>query len=265
MQKTWLTISVLLSVAILCVGLFFAAAQYANSNFENNAEANATPATDSDMDTSISSDFDSITDTEEGKTEDILLPLHGEEYSTSPLPQWCDQYAFIETMIAIAESQPVDAEDEKGVTIYGTYFGDPAGQWCTEFALWCVIQAQETLGVEYINRYYPYSDYSGGCISWYKKNGNYRTPNSYVPRRGDMIFFEYDGDNVTDHTGLVTGVEYCEEDGKLYVLTIEGNLPEDYPKGVIRQRRLAVDDPLIYAYGTFQYSPKELPTQGDAQ
>ena len=166
-------------------------------------------------------------------------------------------------MIAIAEGQPADAEDENGVTIYGTYFEDPSGEWCTEFAIWCVIQAQEALGVEYVRVYYPYSGYSGGCIEWYKKQENYYPANTYVPRRGDMIFFEYDGDKISDHTGLVTGMEYDEEDGKLYVLTIEGNLPEDYPKGVIRQRRLAVDDPLIFGYGTFRYTPKPLENQGE--
>ena len=78
-----------------------------------------------------------------------------------------------------------------------------------------------------------------------------------------MIFFEYDGDNTSDHTGLVTGVEYDETEQKLFVLTIEGNLPEDYPTGVIRERRLAIDDELIFGYGTFPYEPIKAPQTGE--
>ena len=40
----------------------------------------------------------------------------------------------------------------------------------------------------------------------------------------------------------------------LYVLTVEGNLPEDIPNGVIRERRLALDTAVILGYGTFDSS-----------
>ena len=259
---------------VLCVGLFFAAAKYAAKRPVAQDSFADMPATDTetiDVTTSSGTDVnDPVTDTVDIAETDAVLPdnphpNYGEEFSTSPLPQWSFQYLFTEKVVEIARNEPAEAEDSSGVTKYGTYFGDPSGQWCTEFAVWCVIQAQEALGVEYINVYYPKSDYSGGCIQWYKKRNNYYPKGAYIPRRGDMSFFEYDGDGTSDHTGLVTGVEYDEETQKLYVLTIEGNLPEDYPTGVIRERRLAVDDKLIFGYGTFRYEPQPLPPQGELQ
>ena len=258
----------ILSFAILCVGLFFAAANYAtrpafsdNGITDNSATDSASgtvAATDTESDDppSEESDTDLSVDTTD---ENLPAPKNGEQYSTSPLPQWSFQSKFCDKIIEIARNEPAEAEDAQGVTKYGTYFGDPTGQWCTEFAVWCVIQAQEFFGVEYVKVYYPKSDYSGGCIEWYKKHNGYYPKGKYIPRRGDMIFFDYDGDSVSDHTGLVTGVEYDTNEQKLYVLTIEGNLPEDYPTGVIRERRLAIDDELIFGYGTFSYEPQSLP------
>lgn len=182
-------------------------------------------------------------------------PLYGAQYATSPLPQWSFPFAFTEKIIEIARAEPSDAEDESGVTKYGTYFGDPDGEWCTEFALWCVIQADEYFKTSYVKTYYPYSDWSGGCIQWYKARNCYYSPSKYVPRRGDMVFFDTDLDGKSDHTGLITGVTYDVETRSLFVTTIEGNIPEDYPNGVIRERVLSVEDPTIFGYGTFRYDP----------
>ncbi len=186
--------------------------------------------------------------------EPIYEPLYGEQYSTFRLPRKTEEFAFIEKIIEIALSEPKEPEDERGATKYGTYFGTPTWEWCTEFAVWCILQAQESLGVEYLKVHYPFEDWSGGCVQWYKEKGLFFKKGTYVPRRGDMIFFDYDYDGSTDHTGLVTGIEYDETEDKLYVLTVEGNLPEDYPVGTIKERRLAIDWKKIYGYGTFLFS-----------
>ena len=181
-------------------------------------------------------------------------PLYGEQYSTFRLPKNTEEYAFVEKVIEIALAEPKDAEDERGATKYGTYFGTPTWEWCTEFAVWCIVQAQESMGVDYLKVHYPFEDWSGGCVQWYRNKGLFFKRGSYVPRRGDMIFFDYDYDGSTDHTGMVMGVEYDQVEDKLYVITIEGNLPEDYPVGSIKERRIAIDWKKIYGYGTFLFS-----------
>lgn len=186
-----------------------------------------------------------------GKTERDYEPVNGEEYSTFPLEHGTEAYRFTQRLIEIARAEPAEAEDKNGVTKYGTFFGHPAAEWCTEFAVWCVHQTQEEMGLNYLDLYYPYRQSSGGCVEWFRDRGLFFRRDTYVPRRGDFIIFEYDGDGVTDHTGMVTGVEYDPEEDKLFILTIEGNLPEDWPVGVICERRLPCDSKLIYGYGTF--------------
>lgn len=171
--------------------------------------------------------------------------------STFPLPNEHLLTEFINKLIEIAEGQPKNPQNEEGRTKYGELFDNPYTQWCTEFVMWCIKETETQLGTDYIGTYFPWKDSAYRCVVWYKKNNSFMLKRNYIPRRGDLIFFDYDFDENCDHTGLVTGIEYDKEEDKLYVLTIEGNLPEDYPNGVIRTRRLSVDEVKIYGYGTF--------------
>ncbi len=175
-------------------------------------------------------------------------------YSTFPLFHGYKEYSFVEKLVSIAESQLGECEGKKGYTKYGEFFGHPYEAWCTEYVIWCVSQAEKETGLNYLKLYYPKTDYSGGCVDFYSKKGWFFKRGSIVPRRGDIIVFDYDFDGVTDHTGLVTGVEYDESEDKLYILTIEGNIPEDEPGGIVRERRLPADWEKIYGYGTFLIS-----------
>jgi hypothetical protein len=181
----------------------------------------------------------------------VKIPDSDSILSTYPLPSEHALTPFIEKLIEIAESQPTNPQDEKGRTKYGEAFGEPYAQWCTEFVMWCLKETEEQLGTNYIDSYYPWKDSAYRCVVWYKNHNAFMLKDNYIPRRGDLIFFDYDFDENSDHTGMVTGVEYDETEDKIYVLTIEGNLPEDYPNGTIKTRRLAVDEKKIYGYGTF--------------
>ena len=170
--------------------------------------------------------------------------------STNPISKDSPLYEFTEKYIEIAVNEPRNPQNEKGWTKYGAYFGDGYAQWCTEYAIWCIIQADKELGTDYVGKVFPdeYSAYR--CVRWHKKNKTLNMSGEYIPRKGDLIYFDYDLDKNCDHTGLVTGVEYNQNEDKIYVLTIEGNLPEDYPNGVIRERRLEIDSSFIYGYGS---------------
>src|SRR5699024_1476385 len=133
----------------------------------------------------------------------------------------------------------------------GAYFGNGYAMWCTEFVIWCISQADEAFGTQYVGEYFPGYDSAYACALWNEANGTLRLKGEYVPGIGVFSYYYYDFDGYADHTGLVTGLEYDEEEGKLYVLTIEGNLPEDIPKGVICERRLELDTDILFGYGTF--------------
>lgn len=154
---------------------------------------------------------------------------------------------FVELTIQYAEKQPQYPVDKKGATKYGTLFKQSKSAWCTEFVMWCLKQAENDLGTSHIRTAYPWSDYSGECVSWFqaKSRLHYRS-SDYTPQRGDLIFFNYGTGGSTDHTGLVLGTEVSE--GVTYVLTIEGNIPTDKVKQ-IRKRRLPLTDRNIVCYG----------------
>lgn len=172
---------------------------------------------------------------------------------TFPLDEGTEAYDYTHRIIEIARGEPEVAEDENRVTKYGEYFGEPKAEWCTEFALWCIIQAQGDIsdGSYNFRALYPEETWSGGCIEWYEERNRYYERGKFLPRCGDMVFFDTDYDNVSDHTGLITGVEYDYNEEKWYILTIEGNIPGDRPSNRIRERRIPINSKMIVGYGTF--------------
>lgn len=124
---------------------------------------------------------------------------------------------------------------------YWSWYGFPSRvEWCACFVSWCADQCG------YIDAgVFPKF---AGCVlgaQWFQEHGLWRD-NSYVPRPGDIIFFDWrrNGrqDGVTDHVGIVERTE----DGMVY--TIEGNSGNR-----CRQRSYPLGDAQIYGYGTPVY------------
>ena len=83
-----------------------------------------------------------------------------------------------------------------------------------------------------------------GCVNgaqWFKDRGQWADRN-YEPAPGTIIFFDWEGDGETDHTGIV---QKCEN-GIVY--TVEGNSGD-----ACRQRQYAVGSSSIYGYGIPAY------------
>jgi len=152
---------------------------------------------------------------------------------------------FIETFIGIAEQQP-QYPVKDGKTIYGELFNNPHAQWCTEFVMYCLKQAENQLGTSFIDTVYPWNDSAYATGLWFKrKNRYYDAHGSFIPSRGDLIIFDSEYAGYPNHIGIVTGT--VAENGITYITTIEGNIPEDEVSQV-RRRKLAVTDPIIMAY-----------------
>ena len=88
----------------------------------------------------------------------------------------------------------------------------------------------------------PKSAVVSGWIDFYKKQHRW-AGRDYIPHAGDFIIFDWEGDGVADHIGIV---ESC--DGKT-VITIEGN-----SRDVCRRKSYARGSGLIYGYGCPNYS-----------
>lgn len=103
----------------------------------------------------------------------------------------------------------------KGYTRYGQWYGDCYGDWCAMFVSFCL----------------HYADVQGvplhaACTPWIeelKKQELYAEAENYIPYPGDIIFYDWEGDGLSDHVGLVA--EVLEETGSspMRVKALEGN------------------------------------------
>ncbi len=108
--------------------------------------------------------------------------------------------------------------------------------WCACFVSWCAEQCGY-LEIGVIPRF-------AGCIqgsNWFKSRGLWQD-GSYEPRPGDIIFFDWEGDGLPDHVGIVEKVE----NGRVH--TVEGNSGD-----MCRQNSYPVGSAVVYGYGTPAY------------
>lgn len=65
----------------------------------------------------------------------------------------------------------------------------------------------------------------------------------YVPKEGDIIFFDWEVDGQVNHVGIVEKVE------KNIIYTVEGNSTND----TCRQKQYSVNSEVIFGFGTPAY------------
>ena len=108
--------------------------------------------------------------------------------------------------------------------------------WCACFVSWCAEQCGY-LEMGVIPRF-------AGCIqgsNWFKARGLWQD-GSYEPRPGDIIFFDWEGDSLPDHVGIVEKVE----NGRVH--TVEGNSGD-----MCRENSCPVGSAVVYGYGRPAY------------
>ncbi len=164
---------------------------------------------------------------------------------------WADDLvAVAETQVGYSEKYSANGEDLKsnqdgGYTKYGAAYRNPYAPWCTYFILWCAREAEIPNSVICS---------SGSCgnpdimVNWFKNTGTWRGT-EYVPKRGDIVFFDVNKDNGADHAGIVRSVSEDEET----IYTIEGNCGGYY--GYTTAREVRRNN--IMGYGVPNYSMSE--------
>lgn len=137
-------------------------------------------------------------------------------------------------MVQIAASQVGNVGGEKFWRWYG--FSERV-EWCAIFVSWVANQAG------YIDKnVLPKFSVVDTGIDWFKATGTWRE-NDYIPKAGDIIFFDWENDHKPNHVGIVEKVE----DGRIY--TIEGNSDNDSCK----RKEYIIGSNVIYGYGTPYY------------
>ena len=77
--------------------------------------------------------------------------------------------------------------------------------------------------------------------NWFKSRGLWQD-GGYEPRAGDIIFFDWEGDGLTDHVGIVERVEGSR------IYTVEGNSGD-----ACRRNSYPIGSPVIYGFGCPAY------------
>ena len=108
--------------------------------------------------------------------------------------------------------------------------------WCGCFVSW-VFNEAGLLGTAI-----PKFSIASDGLNWFINNKLFRDRN-YVPRSGDLIFFDYNYDGRIEHVGIVDRVA----NGRVY--TIEGNTNGDR----CGQNSFTIGNSMIYGYGTPNY------------
>lgn len=153
---------------------------------------------------------------------------------------------FLDPYPLLATGNEVNTGSQAMVDVAATQIGNVGGrpywswygfssrvEWCAVFVSWCAGQ----------NGYIDAGSVPkfAGCMQgshWFMER-NLWMPRGYLPLPGEIIFFDWDGDELPDHVGIV---EVC--DGST-VYTIEGNTSDS-----VARRTYSVNSQYIYGYGT---------------
>lgn len=137
-------------------------------------------------------------------------------------------------IVAVAISQIGNVGGEP----YWSWYGfNSRVAWCACFVTWCANECGYTnAGIIPV-----FASCQSQGIPWFKER-NLWQDSSYVPAPGDLIFFDWAQDGVSDHVGIV---EYVEGE---YVHTVEGNTSNSCAR-----RSYRLDSRSIVGYGTPMY------------
>lgn len=151
-----------------------------------------------------------------------------------------DLIAIAETQIGYHESERNFIIDEdgkqQGYTRYGEWYGSSYADWCAMFVSFCLNYA------EIPAKYFPRE---ANCAKWksaLKYVGAYEDDErSYEPQPGDLVFFNYEDENVPQHVGIVVSVNADTME------TIEGN-----SRKAVRRNSYELNDEVIVGYANVE-------------
>jgi len=110
-------------------------------------------------------------------------------------------------------------------------------EWCACFVSWCANEC----GYIDAGIIPKFAACQSQGIVWFKDRGLWQE-RGYVPAPGDIIFFDWGGDGISDHVGIV---EYVEGE---VVHTVEGNTSDS-----VARRSYRLDSNSVCGYGTPVY------------
>ena len=125
-----------------------------------------------------------------------------------------------------------------GEPFWSWYGFEARVEWCACFVSWCANQCG------YIDSGVipKFAACQAEGVTWFRACGLWQE-RGYIPKSGDIIFFDWEVDGHSDHVGIVERFE----NGVVY--TIEGNSTGD----MCKQNEYDVNSTVILGYGTPMY------------
>ena len=139
-----------------------------------------------------------------------------------------------------------EAGRKRYYTRYGDWYGTKYCDWCDVFVSFCIHYAG--------NDSYPKESSCARHMINLKRTGYWREWNSYIPKKGDIVFFNFkmnENNMMPTHVGLVEEVIPAEDNKPGQLITIEGN--QRNPEGKTAcVRRMVRDLDAVVGYGTYE-------------
>ncbi len=133
--------------------------------------------------------------------------------------------------------------EQKGITRYGQWYGEPYGDWDAMFVSFCLNYA------EVPRTSVPRAGSCGALAGMLQTYGLYESPAEYEATKGDLVFLDTDADGAADHVGILEGTT---ETGVGGISVIAGDM-EDEVKSVV----YAKGDAAVIGYGRLPQKPSQ--------
>ena len=150
-----------------------------------------------------------------------------------------DVLAIARTQLGYTESSRnyVVLEDESldGYTRYGDWYGYPHGDWCAMFVSFCLNYAE----VEDM----PLNCSIRPWIQALTEKRLFHTSENYMPKPGDLVFFDWHGDGAAEHVGFVVEIIPETEHEPAKLKTLEGNSADR-----VQYVYYDLDSPVLHGY-----------------
>lgn len=141
---------------------------------------------------------------------------------------------YVQRLVDAALSQKGYTAGYNKKNKFGDWFMYDNVDWCAIFVSWAANQAG--IGLDVVHKYSLVSD----GVEWYQERGVYKSRSEYIPKKGDIIFFQSGGR--PSHVGIVVSVDANR------VYTIEGNTSNG-----VYERNYKLTDTYILGYAAPLY------------
>lgn len=145
----------------------------------------------------------------------------------------------------------VSGQPNKYTYWLGSINGSYSYAWCHAFVSWCANQAGAGDKI-------PRTASCANGVNWFKDRKEWKSRSSgYIPKAGDIIYFDYGSNGTYDHVGIVT----YSSGGRVY--TIEGNARNAVKVNGGYSNGYSLSSTDILGYGTPSYSNINFPGEED--